>query len=120
MRIWLWLSGMLHDVGRFEQLRRYNTFIDTQSINHAALSASVLFDEGHIRDYIDDAAEDALLRTAVRVAQCLPPAEKVDDRTRMFCQICGMPIKSIFCASTLKRRWRKSTTSAPRPCAKAL
>ncbi|WP_337808867.1 HD domain-containing protein [Gemmiger sp.] len=60
-----WLSGMLHDVGRFEQLRRYNTFIDAQSINHAALSASVLFDEGHIRDYIDDAAEDALLRTAV-------------------------------------------------------
>ena len=40
-----WLCGMLHDVGRFEQLRRYNTFIDTQSINHAALSASVLFDE---------------------------------------------------------------------------
>ena len=22
-----WLSGILHDVGRFEQLRRYNTFI---------------------------------------------------------------------------------------------
>ena len=23
-----WLSGILHDVGRFEQLRRYNTFIE--------------------------------------------------------------------------------------------
>lgn len=114
-----WLSGMLHDVGRFEQLRRYNTFIDAQSINHAALSASVLFDEGHIRDYIDDAAEDALLRTAVAWHSAFRLPEKLDDRTRMFCQICGMPIKSIFCASTLKRRWRKSTTSALRPCAKA-
>ena len=32
-----WLSGILHDVGRFEQLRRYNTFIDAQSVSHAAL-----------------------------------------------------------------------------------
>ncbi|WP_418591559.1 HD domain-containing protein [Gemmiger sp.] len=41
-----WLSGILHDVGRFEQLRRYNTFMDAQSVSHAALSVSVLFDEG--------------------------------------------------------------------------
>lgn len=43
-----WLSGLLHDVGRFEQLRRYNTFIDAQSVSHAALSVAVLFDEGRI------------------------------------------------------------------------
>ena len=24
-----WLLGMLHDIGRFEQLRRFNTFIDS-------------------------------------------------------------------------------------------
>ena len=30
-----WLTGMLHDVGRFEQLRRYNTFYDDKSVNHA-------------------------------------------------------------------------------------
>nr|MCR4902705.1 HD domain-containing protein [Butyrivibrio sp.] len=38
-----WLLGMLHDIGRFEQLRRYNTFIDAVSVNHAALSADILF-----------------------------------------------------------------------------
>ena len=27
-----WLSGMLHDVGRFEQVKRYNTFIDSESV----------------------------------------------------------------------------------------
>ncbi len=82
-----WLSGILHDVGRFEQLRRYNTFIDAQSISHAALSASVLFDEGRIRDYVDDAAEDALLRTAVAWHSAFRLPEDLDDRTRMFCQI---------------------------------
>ena len=41
-----WLSGMLHDIGRFEQIRRYNTFVDSQSIDHAQLSADLLFSEG--------------------------------------------------------------------------
>jgi len=29
-----WLTGMLHDVGRFEQIKRYNTFNDAQSVDH--------------------------------------------------------------------------------------
>ena len=29
-----WLIGMLHDIGRFEQLRRFHTFVDSQSIMH--------------------------------------------------------------------------------------
>ena len=40
-----WLSGMLHDIGRFEQLARYGTFSDASSINHATLSARLLFDD---------------------------------------------------------------------------
>ena len=38
-----WLLGMLHDIGRFEQVRRFGTFQDGQSVNHAALSADILF-----------------------------------------------------------------------------
>ena len=34
---------MVHDVGRFEQLRRYGTFSDADSIDHAALGADILF-----------------------------------------------------------------------------
>ena len=82
-----WLSGILHDVGRFEQLRRYNTFIDAQSVSHAALSVAVLFDEGRIRDYLDDAGADALLRTAVEWHSAFRLPEALDDRTRLFCQI---------------------------------
>ena len=61
-----WLTGMLHDVGRFEQLRRYGTFMDAQSIDHAEFGADILFKEGKIRDYIEDASEDELLEKAVR------------------------------------------------------
>ena len=31
------LIGLLHDIGRFEQIRIYHTFIDKKSINHGEL-----------------------------------------------------------------------------------
>lgn len=34
--------GLFHDLGRFEQYRRYRTFNDRQSVNHASLSVDVL------------------------------------------------------------------------------
>lgn len=61
-----WLTGLLHDVGRFEQLKRYGTFIDAQSIDHAEFGADILFQEGKIRDYIEDTSEDELLEKTVR------------------------------------------------------
>lgn len=69
-----WLMGLLHDIGRFEQLRRYGTFIDAQSIDHAELGADILFKEGKIRDYIEDDAENELLEKTVRChnAYCVP------------------------------------------------
>ena len=42
-----WLCGLLHDIGRFEQVRRYGTFSDARSESHAALGVHVLLDEGH-------------------------------------------------------------------------
>ena len=27
-----WAAGMLHDIGRFEQLKRYGTFLDAESL----------------------------------------------------------------------------------------
>lgn len=38
-----WLLGMLHDIGRFEQLKRYGTFSDAQSIDHAHFGAELLY-----------------------------------------------------------------------------
>jgi len=37
--------GLFHDVGRFPQYRQYRTFRDSDSVNHAALSAKVLLEE---------------------------------------------------------------------------
>ena len=45
-----WLLGMLHDIGRFEQVKRYGTFYDNQSVDHAEFGADLLF--GRIISYV--------------------------------------------------------------------
>lgn len=59
-----WLSGMLHDVGRFEQLRRYNTFSDAQSIDHARFAVELLYDDGLIADYVPEISTTELVADA--------------------------------------------------------
>lgn len=59
-----WLSGMLHDIGRFEQLRRYNTFSDAQSIDHARFAVELLYDEGLIADYVPEISTTKLVADA--------------------------------------------------------
>ena len=41
-----WFLGLLHDIGRFEQVRRYGTFVDSQSVDHADFGADLLFRDG--------------------------------------------------------------------------
>ena len=55
---------MLHDVGRFEQLRRYNTFSDAQSIDHARFAVELLYDEGLIADYVPEISTTELVADA--------------------------------------------------------
>lgn len=47
-----WLIGMLHDVGRFEQIKRYGTFDDSKSVDHAGFGADLLFNEKLIESYV--------------------------------------------------------------------
>ncbi|MCM1541875.1 MAG: HD domain-containing protein [Blautia sp.] len=82
-----WLCGLLHDVGRFEQLRNYGTFIDAQSIDHALYGAEILFDQGRIRDYVEDDSEDDLLRKVVSCHSAYRIPGEYDERTTLFANI---------------------------------
>ncbi len=82
-----WLTGMLHDIGRFEQLRNFGTFNDAESIDHAAYGADILFKEGKIRDFLSDTKEDALLEDAVRAHSAYRLPERFDERTKEFANI---------------------------------
>ena len=99
-----WLCGLLHDIGRFEQVRRYGTFSDARSESHAALGVHVLLVEGHLWDFVDreegdgqcvgglELAEGAtafsqFIATVVGTHSDYRLPEGLDVRTRMFCDI---------------------------------
>lgn len=59
------LIGLLHDIGRFEQLTRFNSYDDTL-ICHAQCGIEVLFDQGHIRDFIETDEYDHIIYHAIK------------------------------------------------------
>lgn len=107
-----WLLGMLHDIGRFEQIRRFGTFNDAQSVDHAEFGADLLFKEGLIRKFAEGYYEECelarsgneeaeqiiknnehhnkdtgLLELAIRQHNKYRVKEDLTERQRMFCDI---------------------------------
>lgn len=84
-----WLLGMIHDIGRFEQLRRFGTFSDAQSIDHANFGADLLFQDGLLERYV--VIENQLLRDliehAIRQHSVYRIDETLDETTKTFCKI---------------------------------
>ena len=88
-----WLCGLLHDIGRFEQLRRWDTFSDAASVSHAGLGVEVLFGAADgerplIHRFIDPDAEiERIVRAAVAHHSDFRLPERLDVRTRAVCDV---------------------------------
>jgi predicted hydrolase (HD superfamily) len=78
-------TALLHDVGRFEQIRTYRTYVDPKSVNHGLLGVEVLDKEGVLKDLSQE--EQTILKTSVQWhgAKALP--EGLDERTALFCKL---------------------------------
>ncbi len=83
-----WLSGMLHDIGRFEQVKRYNTFIDSESVDHAEFGADLLFGkERLIEAYVDDRSYDDILEVVIRQHNKFRINKEITGKTLDLCNI---------------------------------
>ena len=69
------ICGILHDIGRFEQYRRYKTFVDSDCVSHCNIGYDVLSD-GIIFDKL---RLDSVEREIVLCAVLNHGALKVDD-----------------------------------------
>lgn len=58
------LIALLHDIGRFEQLRRFDSYDDTL-MSHAEYGVKVLFEEGMIEQFVQEREFDEIIRTAI-------------------------------------------------------
>lgn len=82
-----WVIGMLHDIGRFEQLRRFHTFIDQDSIDHAKFGADLLFNEDLIPRFVTDTSCYPVIESAIRFHNYFILPDDMDERTLLFSKI---------------------------------
>ena len=81
------LIGLLHDIGRFEQVRIYGTFNDRTSIDHADKGVEVLFQDGEIRNFITDIQYDQIIEKAVKNHNKFQIEDGLSEREQLFCKI---------------------------------
>ena len=85
-----WFLGLLHDIGRFEQARRFNTFVDSQSLDHAELSADILFVDGLLDRFpTEGLPEDwrKIAELSIRQHNKLRLPDGLDARTKTFAEL---------------------------------
>lgn len=58
------LIGLLHDIGRFEEITFLKQF-DSVGFDHAAYGIKMLFEENLIRNFIEDNNYDEIIKTAI-------------------------------------------------------
>ena len=139
-----WLIGLLHDIGRFEQVRRYGTFVDARSVDHAGLGADLLFQEG-LLDRIAGpeltAQEREIMEISIRNHNRYRIEEDLPEQTAGYCHIlrdadkidifrvlCDTPVEEIYNVTTDELRTAEVTeevkecfrrrTAVPRPIKK--
>lgn len=119
-----WLCGLLHDIGRFEQLRRWDTFSDAASTSHAALGVEVLFGSMDDADVAGDNANaldaagiihrfinpnnelEEIIRAAVGFHSDYRLPDDLDVRTHAICDVVRdadkLDILRVACSDTVE------------------
>ena len=79
-----YVTALFHDIGRFEQLRRYGTFVDYQSVDHADLGVQILKEEGLLDGFGDEEKERILTAIALHNKYALPA---LDEKTLLLARM---------------------------------
>jgi len=78
-------AGLLHDVGRFAQFRRYGTFSDAKSVNHGSLGVEVLKEKDVLKDLKEEEKEEVYTAIGNHNKKQVP--EDLDGRKELFTRI---------------------------------
>ncbi len=79
-----WLIGMLHDIGRFDQIKRTAAY-DDEKLDHAEIGVKLLFDDGLIHQITDQNHD--IIRKAVMYHNKLELPINLSDTEQLFCNI---------------------------------
>lgn len=78
--------GLLHDIGRFEQLKEFNSF-DDSNIDHADLGVKILFEEGLIKNFWSNKEDYELIEFAIKNHNKMKIEETTNERYLKFVKL---------------------------------
>ena len=109
------LIGLLHDIGRFEQVRLYHTFVDKDSINHGEYGVKILFEDGLIRNFIETDKYDEIIKKSIINHNRSKIQEGLTEQQNLHAKIIRdadkIDIFYIFTTGDKKAIWEKSDLS---------
>lgn len=80
--------GIFHDISRFEQVKRFNTFNDSKcNIDHGKFSNDILFQNNFIREFIADDSYDEIIKKAIYNHNKLIIEENLTEKELLFSKI---------------------------------
>lgn len=79
------LCGLLHDIGRFEQWKRYGTYNDSQSVDHGDLGAELLKERDLINAF--SMTNHNTILNAVKNHNKYRVPQTLDDRDKLFTDV---------------------------------
>ena len=60
------IIALLHDIGRFEQIKVFDDFRDYETLDHAELGVKILFEDNLIRNFIEEDTYDNIILKAIK------------------------------------------------------
>lgn len=80
------LCGLLHDIARYEQWTKYNTYSDADSVDHGDLACDILKKDNYISKYTKDIKEQQIVLNAVKNHNKYN-IENMNEREMLFAKI---------------------------------
>jgi HD superfamily phosphohydrolase YqeK len=71
------IIALFHDIGRFEQYAQYQTFVDSQSVDHSLLGVKIL-EENNVLCSLDEPVQELILRTIKYHNRATLPREETE------------------------------------------
>ncbi len=81
------LIGLLHDIGRFEQIKIYEIYEDYKSIDHGDLGAEILSKNNYIRKYIENNDYDDIILKAIKNHNKFTIEEGLTEKEMLYAKI---------------------------------
>lgn len=81
--------GLLHDIGRFEQVKQYQTFVDADSVDHAQLGIDILLknQKSLLRKFIKDECFDEIVLQAIYYHNKYEITQSLQRHILLHCQL---------------------------------